>query len=36
MKITYDGWNRVSEERFYLGPEPVSVLPGNGDGQKNL
>ena len=27
MKITYDGWNPPSEERFYLGPEPIAIVP---------
>ena len=39
MKITYDGWNPPTEERFHLGPEPLPVQtdPSEGpDGQKNL
>lgn len=24
IKITYDGWSKPTEERFYLGPEPNS------------
>ena len=31
MKITYDGWNEPSEERFYLGPEPFAIVPDTGD-----
>jgi len=38
MKITYDGWNPPLEERTYLGPEPLSMMPGKAadDGQTNL
>lgn len=28
MKITYDGWNPPSEERFILGPDPLEALDG--------
>ena len=28
MKITYDGWNPPSEERFILGPDPLETLDG--------
>ena len=27
MKITWDGWNEATEERFYLGPEPIAIVP---------
>jgi len=40
MKITYDGWNPPTEERFYLGPEPIAIddtRPADDrDGQKHL
>lgn len=38
MKVTYDGWNPPQEERFYLGPEPLPMVPGTvaDDGQKHL
>ena len=38
MKITYDGWNPPREERIYLGPEPLAMVPGKpaDDGQKHL
>ena len=38
MKITYDGWNKPTEERFYLGPEPMGIVPDAppDDGQKHL
>ena len=31
MKITYDGWNPPSEERFILGPDPLEALAGGDD-----
>ena len=45
MKITYDGWNPPKEERFYLGPEPIAIVPDDPapaaatpdyDGQRHL
>jgi broad specificity phosphatase PhoE len=41
MKITYDGWNPPSEERFHLGPDPLPIThptadKDDTDGQKHL